>query len=1047
MDDNVTAFAAATEQPDGSAHGPIPLGGLLDHLAIGVFRCSADWRLLAASDSFARLLGYPSAAELTRDVVDLEADLPVLLRRADPFADAPDRDDGVRNFNLLVRRHDDGEKRWIAVFLRPVRDRTGALLYSEGVVKDVTERRNAEAAVARSERRLRDFADVSADWFWELDRDLRVTHVSPGARKESDDVRYRFVGRTPREIVGGTRGFEDWEPCLRAIEEHEPVAAYGLRVAMPSGGTVWVEARGKPCFDDDGTFSGYRGSFRDISPIVESQHELRDSEERFRRLAAVTQEAVCIFENERIVDANLAFATLFGYRPAELPGRHLGEFLAPQVGGALPLVLSEILNGDSTETIGIRRDGQNIPIELRGRSMPFGGRVVRALSVRDLTRLRHVEESLREREELLRKVLSLVPYSIFWKNRDLVYLGCNDVCARELGLDDPAAVVGRSDDELETDPVLRAEWRELARICLEGRPVYEHEFERRDPDGSVRTFLLSKAPIHDRQGRVVGLVGVIADVTERTLAEDALRESEERYRKISEIASDLMYSYRYDADGSVQFEWLAGSISDLDGESEQDHFRAGDWLSLVHPDDHEIALRRREKLQAGIPSVDEFRVVLPRGGVRWLRARGDPQRDDEGRIQRVIGAAEDITAEKNAEAALRKAKDLAEAANNAKTRFLAAASHDLRQPVQAALLFADALGGMLERPGDRSALARLRSALGDVEGLLEALLDISRFEADLIRADMRVVDLGAIIYRLALEFRPQFQRRGITLDVVRSSVSVIADPNLLANILRNLLANALRYTERGRVLFGVRRRADACVDIEVWDTGPGIPEDQREAIFEEFRQLGNEGRDKSQGLGLGLSIARRTALLMGHGIGLRTWPGTGSVFALTHVALAPSQSRSRASAPAAPDVPPARLPKQALAGRRIMIIDDNRPVLEATGVTLGNLGAEPILCESLDEAVVALAGPGGPPEAIIADYRLGDELTGAEAVDVLEAMSGRDFPSLLVTGDIAPARLVAASASGRRMLNKPVSAETLGKAVIDLLAARRRVPASGAAGR
>ncbi len=229
---------------------------------------------------------------------------------------------------------------------------------------------------------------------------------------------------------------------------------------------------------------------------------------------------------------------------------------------------------------------------------------------------------------------------------------------------------------------------------------------------------------------------------------------------------------------------------------------------------------------------------------------------------------------------LRAAAEEAERANRAKSHFLAAASHDLRQPMQALRLFVDLLTYRLAGTPDAKVVGLASTALASSEGLLHALLDVSKLDAGTVQVAAQPVELGELVTGLLEETAGSARQRGLHLSGLPCGYRVMSDPVLLQRILRNLLHNALRYTERGRILVGCRRDG-ARVRIEVWDTGMGIPADKLDQVFEDFYQLGNPERDQTNGLGLGLAIVRRVARLLGHEVAVRSWPGRGTVFTVT----------------------------------------------------------------------------------------------------------------------------------------------------------------------
>ena len=276
----------------------------------------------------------------------------------------------------------------------------------------------------------------------------------------------------------------------------------------------------------------------------------------------------------------------------------------------------------------------------------------------------------------------------------------------------------------------------------------------------------------------------------------------------------------------------------------------------------------------------------------------------------------------------RAAKEAAEAANRAKSSFLAAASHDLRQPLHALGMFSQALTERT-RDADGQLLAqRITTSVAALEALFSALLDVSKLDAGVIVAQPCDFAIRPLLDRLAEECLPELLERGLKLGIVCGDAVIRSDPLLIERILRNLVANALRYTQRGGIVIGCRRRGST-YSLEVWDSGPGIPAAQRERIFEEFYQIGNPGRDRTRGLGLGLAIVRRLAELLGHAIDVQSREGRGSVFRV-RVPAGDPQAVLTYEAPA--------LVTGALAGRRILVVDDEAEVREATVGLLSQWG-------------------------------------------------------------------------------------------------------------
>jgi CheY-like chemotaxis protein len=318
----------------------------------------------------------------------------------------------------------------------------------------------------------------------------------------------------------------------------------------------------------------------------------------------------------------------------------------------------------------------------------------------------------------------------------------------------------------------------------------------------------------------------------------------------------------------------------------------------------------------------------------------------------------------------------AQAANDAKSRFLAAVTHDLMQPLHAAQLFAHSLSG---HGNDAVTAQHLNGALAATEGLLTGLLDVARLESGRLHPQLRAFPLAEVLDPLAAEFRAIALDRGVRLDVVGTRAWVRSDPQLLRRVLQNFLSNALRYAEHGRVLIGARR-AGRQLRVEVWDTGPGIAHDEQQLIFQEFRRGSTAG---GQGLGLGLSIAQRMAGLLGHPLGLRSWPGRGSVFDLS-VPMARAAIR----------LPPVADAQQSLPAGCVLVLDNEPAALAALGSLLASWGWDVHAARNAEQA---LAVP-WRPDLHILDFHLDDGTTGLDAWHQLRQLHV-DVPTVMLTAD------------------------------------------------
>ncbi len=344
-------------------------------------------------------------------------------------------------------------------------------------------------------------------------------------------------------------------------------------------------------------------------------------------------------------------------------------------------------------------------------------------------------------------------------------------------------------------------------------------------------------------------------------------------------------------------------------------------------------------------------------------------------------AALEVEARRQAEA-----RREAESANLAKSRFLAAASHDLRQPLHALGLFASALNQRTQDAESRELTGRINDSIAALESLFSEVLDVSRLDAGAVKADPHAVALQPLFDRLANDLAPSAEEKNLALRFVPTSRAVRSDPVLLDRIVRNLVANAIRYTERGGILVGVRRRAGSLV-LEVRDSGIGIPPEHQARVFEEFYQVGNAERDRRQGLGLGLSIVKRLCDLLGHGISLSSAPGRGTTF---RIALGEA---AEAPAPATASV--AAVADGSFAGQRIVVVDDDVDARDGMAAVLRAWGCDVIAVAAPDEARRKI-GSGPPPALLIVDYRLAADTTGLEAARSLRLAWGGEVPVVIV---------------------------------------------------
>ncbi len=382
---------------------------------------------------------------------------------------------------------------------------------------------------------------------------------------------------------------------------------------------------------------------------------------------------------------------------------------------------------------------------------------------------------------------------------------------------------------------------------------------------------------------------------------------------------------------------------------------------------------------------------------------------------------QEIDERRRVESRLREAKLEAEQANLSKTKFLAAVSHDLLQPLNAARLFTSAL---LERPSE-TLVRNVSNSLEDVENLLGTLVDISKLDAGVIKADIAPFALSELLDNLAVEYTELARSEGLELHFVGCSALVRSDIQLLARILRNLLSNALRYTYKGRVVLGCRRQHQR-LSIQVWDSGMGIAEERLEEIFQEFKRGDVQRPDQDRGLGLGLAIVEKIAGILGHRVSVRSWPGKGSMFSV-EVPLSATAPKSL------PMLAMSEPMLERLQGARVWVLDNDAAICAGMRTLLEGWGCQVITALSEQDLARQVDNYHAEADLLIADYHLDDDQNGVDAVARINGRRGRAIPALMITANYSNELKLQIRELGHTLMHKPVRPMKLKTAMSHLL--------------
>lgn len=755
-------------------------------------------------------------------------------------------------------------------------------------------------------------------------------------------------------------------------------------------------------------------------------------------------DAFVLFDQDlRIVLFNSRFKAFWaGSRIRIISGMRLAEVKRLMHSTGL---FAEALRG-SAEEHAVYRLHNGRWLQVSERPTRDGGRVMLFTDITEvkLSETQRREQALAQKTRLLQRAVDNLSQGVamvsadgvleLWNRRFLELSGLAPIAAHR----DFAEVIGDSELALLTPSSRDANGRAI------------RELEQRLYDGRMLEIRTHPLPAG-------GFVNTFTDITERYQHAEALSESERWIRLITDhvpaliayLNADLVYEFT----NKVYEQWYCWPRGLMLGQS----------LREAHSPEHCQRLESYvERALAGESVTFEMAETNVNGQERYMLRSYVPNQLASGEVVGIFVLIRDITERRRtaealhqayqhlevrvrertaeltslnqqllreieerrtAEARLREAKQDADRANLSKTKFLAAVSHDLLQPLNAARLFTSALQ---EQPSSSPALVRnVSNSLDDVENLLGTLVDISKLDAGVIKADVAPFALSDLLDNLAAEYAHIADTEGLRLDYVPCSLKVRSDIQLLARILRNLLSNAIRYTPRGRVLLGCRRRGKRLL-IEVWDTGIGIAADKRGEIFQEFKRGDVQRPDQDRGLGLGLAIVEKIAGILGHRIAVRSTPGRGSVFSI-EVQRSKRGPRTRIA------TPPLEPFVERLQGARIWVLDNDAAICAGMRTLLEQWGCEVVTALSEADLARQVATDHAGADLLIADYHLDNDRNGVDAVAAINARRATPLPALMITANYSNELKQQVRALGHSLLNKPVRPMKLKAAISHLL--------------
>ncbi len=683
----------------------------------------------------------------------------------------------------------------------------------------------------------------------------------------------------------------------------------------------------------------------------------------------------------RLVYVSPSSLTVLGFAPEAMLGRNYDDFVYLEDRWRLAHNRHRLLaTPDERTRLSLRltrNDGSLCWIEASCAALAHpSGEIEILIAARDVTTKARAEEELRRNESWFRSMAECAPVMIRIADNDRNCSYANRAWREFTGGGSMAVLDQGWTDSVH--PEDRAGLLAAHDAAYRNQGLVTHEYRLRRHDGSWRTVIETAAPQIDPGGGIRGYVGSTIDVTDHYAVQEAFRQQWSVLRSVIDALPEALLVL--DVEGRVkQANPAASAMFTMAAEGLAGR-PAGELLAHPSggPPDQALldctAFVNAYRRQSGEVFMGETVVA--------------PIREDDGAVSGYVNVIRDVTEDIRVAREAQAARQAAEAANVSKTKFMAAASHDLRQPLHAMHLFLDSLQRRVSGAEANELVNNVKLSLESLDEMFGQLLDISRLEGGVIAPAARDVSFNRLTAIIAPQASRLAAERGLRFRVRPCNQAIRTDPVLFERILRNLVTNAIRYTRTGGVLVGCRRRGDT-LRIAVWDSGRGIPDERMEEAFSEFHRIEEEG-DDHRGLGLGLTIVRRLANVLGHRLVVASRPGRGSMFGI-EVPLAVQTATGIVNQVE-------RLQGGVISGAKIALIDDDPTVVDSTKRLLEDWGCEVTAARATGDLLAALK-LAGRPDLVLCDYRLKDGVTGLMLVSKIRDTYGSDIPAIVITAD------------------------------------------------